>query len=174
MIIDVVDATSPQDAHEIIAVKAAGGFPIVIYGMSGAVSQVVQEIISRAIGHRQITLLRFHGHGAPGMMNFGAGTEAHFEHQSGVSIGNLATVAGQLARLKPYFAPRGRVELHGCNVAQGKQGELLIHGLAALWGVPVSAGIASQYGGGTAQFRFEGPIHTAMPDGSMSCGIPSP
>ena len=110
MVIDVVDATSPQDAHEIQAIKVAGGEPIVMRGMCGAVGQVVQDIISRARGHRQIVLLRFHGHGAPGMMNFGAGTEAHFEHQSGVSVGNFGSVASELARLNLFFAPHGRVE----------------------------------------------------------------
>jgi Domain of unknown function (DUF4347) len=173
VIIDVVDATSPQDAHEIQAIKAAGSEPIIMQGMCGAVGQVVQEIISRARGHRQIVLLRFHGHGAPGMMNFGAGTEAHFEHQSGVSVGNFGSVASELARLKLFFAPHGRVELHGCNVAQGNQGEKFIRNLALLWGVPVSAGIASQYGGGAAQFQFEGRVHTARPDGSLSSGVPS-
>jgi hypothetical protein len=172
MTIDVVDATSPADAHEVATIKAAGGDPIVMVGMCGAVADAVGQIIRKAKRPRQITLLRFHGHGAPGMMNIAAGTEPQFEHQSGVATSNLSDVRASLGKLKPYFAPTGRVELHGCNVAQGKAGEELIRGLAILWEVPVSAGVDKQYGGRSHQFVFEGPIRTAQPDGSLGSGLP--
>ena len=172
MIIDIVDATEASDRHEVETIKKSGGDPITLYGMSGAVSHVVTEIINRAKNPFTIEILRFHGHGAPGMMNLAAGKEAMFQHQSGISLGNLVAVKSELSRLKPYFSPTGRVEFHGCNVAEGQDGQLFLSQLATILGVPVSAGTHSQYGGGPKQFKFEGPVHTAKPDGSMMCGLP--
>lgn len=172
MIIDVVDATEASDWHEVETIRDAGGKPIVIRGMCGAVEQVVHDIIVRAALPHQIKLLRFHGHGAPGMMNLAAGKEAMFEHHSGISAGNLDSTAGPLGRLQPYFARRSRVELHGCNVASGPNGQTLLRNLSKIWGVPVSAGTKSQLGGKGNQFVFEGSVHTAMPNGNMMCGIP--
>lgn len=172
MVIDIVDATEASDRHEVDTIILAGGDPIVFYGMSGAVNQVVSDIIRKAVLPKSIELLRFHGHGAPGMMNIAAGTQAMFVHQSGISLGNLQSVKAELSRLRPYFAPNGRVEFHGCNVADGKDGQDFLSQLAKIIGVPVSAGTQSQYGGGKNQFKFEGSVHTAKPDGSMMCGFP--
>ncbi len=93
MIIDVVDATEASDWHEVETIRNIGGKPIVMRGMCGAVEQVVHEIISRAALPGMIELLRFHGHGAPGMMNIAAGKEAMFEHHSGISVGNLESTS---------------------------------------------------------------------------------
>jgi hypothetical protein len=38
----------------------------------------------------------------------------------------------------------------------------MLSGIAEILGVPVSAGIHTQYGGGAKTFRFEGPTHTAI------------
>ena len=172
MIIDVLDATEASDRHEAAAIRAGGSRPIILHGMCGAVEHVVQEIIARAGTRRRITLLRFHGHGAPGMMNIAAGKAAHFQHHSGVSVGNLGATSGSLAKLTPFFASRARVELHGCKVAKGPNGQKLLKDLATIWGVPVSAGTRNQIGGTGKQFKFEGPVHTAMPGGGMLCGLP--
>jgi hypothetical protein len=173
MIIDVVDATEASDRHEVETIKKAGGDPIVYYaGLCGAVGQVVSDIMRRAETQGSIGLLRFHGHGAPGMMNIAAGKQSMFQHQSGISLSNLSGTKAELCRLKPYFAKNGRVEFHGCNVAEGPDGQSFLLQLAKIFGVPVSAGTQSQYGGGAKQFKFEGPVHTAKPDGSMMCGLP--
>jgi len=173
MIIDIIDATEASDRHEIKAIKKGGGTPIVMYGMSGAVEHMVHQVIMQAVKPGRINLLRFHGHGAPGMMNIAAGKEVHFQHHSGISNSNLGSTKDTLGKLKPYFAKsRARVELHGCKVAKGANGQKLIKDLAKIWGVPVSAGTESQYGGVGKQFKFEGPVHTAMPSGAMMCGFP--
>lgn len=172
MIIDVLDVTEESDRHEEKAIRASGGRPIVMYGMSGGVEHMVQQVSMRAGLAGQISLLRFHGHGGPGMMNVSAGKEAHFEHHSGMANSNSKSVSNALRRLRPFFADPARVELHGCNVAQGVQGEQLLKNLARIWGVPVSAGTETQYGGTGRQFTFEGPVHTALPSGAMLCGMP--
>ena len=48
MTIDVVDATEPDDEAEVKTIRGAGIDPIVMAGMSGAVEQVVENIIRRA------------------------------------------------------------------------------------------------------------------------------
>ena len=50
MTIDVVDATEPDDEAEVKTIRGAGIDPIVMAGMSGAVEQVVENIIRRAAG----------------------------------------------------------------------------------------------------------------------------
>jgi len=172
MIIDIIDATEASDRHEVSAIKQGGGNPLVMYGMSAAVEHMVNQVKIRAVRHGSISLLRFHGHGAPGMMNIAAGKEAHFQHHSGISNSNIESMKGTLDQLKPFFSDRARVELHGCNVAKGASGQKLLKDLAKIWGVLVSAGVDSQYGGVGKQFKFEGPVHTAMPNGTMMCGIP--
>jgi hypothetical protein len=172
VIIDVVDATEASDRHEVETIRAAGGTPIVLYGMCGAVEHIVHQIIKRAGFPGRIKLLRFHGHGAPGAMNVAAGREDYDVHHSGFSTANLSSTTGPLSKLTPYFGPRGRVELHGCKVAMGPEGQKLLRRLAKIWGVPVTAGTENQLGGGADQFTFEGPVHTAMPNGNMMCGIP--
>ena len=171
MIIDIIDATEAADRHEIMAIKKGGSNPIVMYGMCGAVEDVVYKIKNRAGQHHVITLLRFHGHGAPGMMNIAAGKDNSFVHHSGISNSNFQATKGTLSELKPFFSQhKARVELHGCNVAKGSKGELLIKNLAKVWGVPVSAGVKTQYGGVGNQFKFEGLVQTADPKGNLTCG----
>jgi hypothetical protein len=179
MTIDVIDATNPSDDIEIKTLRSTGINPIVIYGTSGAVEQVTNDIIQRAARLGTIELLRFHGHGIPGVMSIGCGGVGSPDDHNGLSVWGLRpwshsqTISTGLLRLKPYFGSRGRVELHGCSTGMGHIGQTLLLRLSSLWGVPVSAGTETQTGGcGQVQFTFEGPVTTARPDGSLQSGLP--
>ena len=83
------------------------------------------------------------------------------------SVGGADGVQQHEAELKTIdFAPGGRAELHGCQVARGKAGETLLLALSSVWGVPVSGGIEEQrlFPG------LEGETRTANPDGSIEAG----
>lgn len=190
MIIDVIDAADlgrrwkgksrkfreelreeKQDLRSWIkGVKEAGGDPIVVYGMSNALAFVVDEVIGRAGLYGSIELLRFHGHGAPGLMGIAGGKWSEMSrHVSDFGPRRRRLAGRTLAELGPYFAPHGRIELHGCEVAKGHDGRGLIRWIANAVGVPVSAAVRSQFdsGWGPDTYRFEGPVLTARPDGRI-------
>ena len=162
-VVDSVDVTKPGDmGYDAAAVRSAGGQPIVNFGMCNGVNAVLSEILSQA-PHGKVVLLRFHGHGAPGVMNLSAGTDSELSSSFGVTF--LDNLARYLQRLSPIFSPLGSAELHGCRVGAGRDGRRLVTALAWAWRVPVTAGVRSQYGGGHTTFRFEGPTFTAFPNG---------
>ncbi len=160
-VIDSVDVTNTKDmGFEDAAIREAGGRPIVNFGMCNGIKVVTQKIQHRA-GSGNVVLLRFHGHGAPGEMGVTTGTGSELSSEFGVMF--LDSLARYLQQLSPMFAPFGSAELHGCRVGAGPDGRRLVSALARAWGVPVTAGTRTQYGGGTSTFRFEGPTFTAFP-----------
>ncbi len=162
-VIDSVDVTNPKDmGYEDAAIRGAGGRPIVNFGMCNGIKDVTGKIRMRA-GVGDVVLLRFHGHGAPGEMGVTTGTGSEISSEFGVTF--LDSLARYLQRLWTVFAPFGSVELHGCRVGAGPDGRRLVTALARAWGVPVTAAIRTQYGGGSSTLRFEGPIVTAFPGG---------
>jgi len=162
-VIDSVDLTNPKDmGYEDAAIHNAGGTPIVNFGMCNGVRVVMQKIQARA-GQGNVALLRFHGHGSSGNMGLTVGTGSHISSEFGVKfLDDLARFVSPLAWI---FASYGSAELHGCSVGAGRDGRRLVSALAKAWGVPVTAGLRSQYGGGLSTFRFEGPTITAFPQG---------
>lgn len=162
-VVDAVDVTNPRDLGvEDEAIRAAGGDPIASFGMCRGVRVVVDRVMARG-GAARVVLLRFHGHGAPGYMGLTVGTGEHATSEFGLS--SLDVLVRFLARMRPIFCPFGSAELHGCRVGAGIGGRRLIQGLSFAWGVPVTAGLRTQYGGGFTTFRFEGPTITALPNG---------
>jgi hypothetical protein len=167
-VIDAVDITDPSLASgEAADLRGAGGNPMITGGMSNGVEDVINRIRSRAGGNRSILLLRFHGHGTSGIMGVADGEGHVVVLRSAISLDNLPTLTPVLRRLRPLFVEFGSVELHGCQVARLRDGRTLVRRLAAIWGVPVSAGVQTQYGGGGIRrtLRFEGPVFTAFPGG---------
>ena len=131
------------------------------FGMTFGSPSVVNQV--RSSGRPgQAVLLRFHGHGAPGHMYVASGRQ-----HTGSSFHYLYNKKffDSLRPLRDIFAPFGSVELHGCNVGRGKPGQALMSGMADALGVPVSAGLGAQYGGGKRSFRFESPTITYCPNG---------
>lgn len=168
-IIDVVDAHDPAALTlEAADIRAAGGNPIILYGMSNGVGQAALEVRMRSPSPGRVAILRFHSHGAPGDMNVSAGKGGDSKADlSGISHDNLALVAPALRSITPQIASYGCVEFHGCNVGAGATGAQLVKGVADLIRRPTSAGIKTQYGGGGGYhtFRFEGPVVSAYPGG---------
>lgn len=167
-IVDVVDGTdNALVLGEAADIRAAGGEPILLYGMSNGVGQAVAAIRAAA-ADGTLAILRFHSHGAAGDMNVSAGTGGDsLADLSGISFDNLHLAGVELAKLKNTFTSYGCIEFHGCNVGQGIQGRQLLQGVANAADHPASAGINTQFGGGGgyASFRFEGPITSAYPGG---------
>lgn len=68
--------------------------------------------------------------------------------------------------LRPCFAPFGSVEVHGAPLGADPKGRALLHRMAALWGVPVTAPVRKQQAGGPFwTHRFQGWAFTAYPRG---------
>lgn len=162
-VLDSVDLTNPKDmGYEDAAIRDAGGSPIVNFGMCGGVKVVMQKIQMQA-SEGNVLLLRFHGHGSPGEMGLTVGTGSEISSEFGTTF--LDSLARFVSPLSRVFSSFGSVELHGCRVGAGSDGRRLVSALANAWGVPVSAGLRTQYGGGLSTFRFEGPTITAFPRG---------
>lgn len=165
-VIDCIDVWDP-DLHsmEVNDIRRAGGNPVVIGGMCNGVEQAVQEILGRA---RNVFLLRFHGHGAPGAASIATGhgeLDPDMRERSDIALDNLSEIRPIVRRLRSVFGPYGCVQFMHCETAGGRSGRRLMDAIAADLGVPVTAAIRTQFGGGIATFRFEGPTYTAIPVG---------
>ena len=165
-IIDSVDRSDHDsrehriDDHEDLA--PYGQTLLEQFGLSAGTPLVLRSIQGRARA-AEVVLLRFHGHGGPGRMIVSSGRIAagsSFDHRYSPRF------YAALRELRPIFAPFGSVEMHGCRVGQGPQGRALLSGMADALGVPVTAGVYSQYGGGPSTFCFEGPTVTMCPNGA--------
>jgi len=150
-------------ANEVDDIGKAGGNPLLVGGMSDGVEQAVTLISAAARG---AFLLRFHAHGSDGSFGVGAGRAGARGH------GNRITPNGMwdwlpktLGRLKGNLGRYGSIELMSCNMAHGPEGREMVQLLSYHIGVPVSSGVNVQYAGLTKTFRFEGPTHTAFPNG---------
>lgn len=165
-IIDCIDVFDPSLAElEVSDIRRAGGNPIVIGGMSNGVEQAVTEILRAGRG---VFLLRFHGHGARGAAGISSGhgdLDPSMIHRSDIALHNLRELRPVLSRLRGLFGPYGCVQFMHCETGGGPNGRQLLREIANLLGVPASAGVNTQYGGGFKTFRFEGPTFTAVPGG---------
>ncbi len=167
-IMDCIDIFDPSlstlERRDIIA---AGGNPILLGGMSNGVEQAVQLIVSASPG--DVFLLRFHGHGAPGVAGFSFGQGgAGFGHRADVDPQNLSIMLPILSRLRGIFGPYGCIQFMHCSTGSGPSGRNVLQSIANAVGVPVSAGVQTQFGGGTSTFRFEGPTVTMLPGGTVA------
>ena len=165
--IDVVDGTDQSLVDfEATDIRSAGGNPIVVFGMSNGIEFVSQQIVARGRA-KNVMLLRFHGHGNRGLQNVTGGQINGAPHLAAISLSNYAQIEPTIAPIKSVMLPFGSVQLLGCDVGGGGQGAQLVSRLAATWGVPVTAGLHTQFGGGNATFRFEGPTTTGFPSGNL-------
>jgi hypothetical protein len=130
-----------------------------------------------AAAGRNVFLLRFHGHGAPGTagISFGQGGIG-FGERADIDPANLAIMLPILGRLRSIFGPYGCVQFMHCSTGRGPNGRNVLSSIARVLDVPVSAGVLDQLGGGVNTFRFEGPTFTAVPGGrslrSWCAGLP--
>lgn len=164
--IDVIDGTD-QSLVDLEAkdIRRCGGDPIIVYGASNGVEEIVNAVCRKAAGGGPIGLLRIHGHGKQGNQAVTAGQANAERHLANVSVKNFSMVAGTLGRLAPLFSPFGSLQLMGCSVGGGAEGKQLLSLIAPVVGVPVTAGYFDQLGGGRNTFIFEGPTVSAFPAG---------
>jgi Domain of unknown function (DUF4347) len=163
MIIDIVDMTDQRLGEEMIRQLRQRGFgsPILLYGMSNGVAEMVSAIIRRVRRPRTITLLRINGHGAPGVQGIASGEMPDGGiHLADITLGNLDAARPELERLKPYFRPEGVVILLGCAVGMNSRGRHFIQKLADFLEVPV---LASDNPGERHATYFDGQIAQARP-----------
>src|SRR6185369_8898217 len=118
-----------------------------IGGMSNGTEQAISEIL-RTATPGSVFLLRFHGHGAPGNAGISDGTGDITDVGSSLTTKGVDRYAASLARLKSIFGPYGCVQLMHCETGAGHTGRLLLTKLAKYIGVPVTAAILDQLGGG--------------------------
>jgi peptidoglycan hydrolase-like protein with peptidoglycan-binding domain len=163
--IDVVDGTdSSLVTLEAADIRSAGGDPIVVFGMSNGIEFVTREIVARG-RPGNVMLLRFHGHGNRGLQNVTGGEINGAPHLAAISLSNYPQIESTIARIRSVLLTFGSVQLLGCDVGGGR-GSQLVSRLAGTWGVPVTAGLHTQFGGGNQTFRFEGPTVTGFPGGA--------
>ncbi|MEP7381970.1 MAG: hypothetical protein ABI910_09810 [Gemmatimonadota bacterium] len=136
--------------------------------MSNGLFQAAESLSSA----RLIFLLRFIGHGCPGVQGVSIGKGGWYEYRPGRKRpiahifgeqnskfhGKNAPSVGRL-KLKRIFGPYSCVELHGCHVAAGALGHHFVCEMAIALDVPVTAAIRSQ----RSALRFDGPTFTAFP-----------
>ena len=170
-VVDVIDIGDPGIGGAIATEqKKAGGNPIQLGLMCGGVEQMVDDVVRRAGTQQRIALLRITGHGNLGRwFTISVGAPAHMapdeykitasEFHSYIDWGHIDQLADVLAPLGDYFAPYGQMEHGGCSLGGRLETKKLMHRLADLWGVPVSAGIGIQH----SVFNFDGPAYTAYP-----------
>lgn len=162
--VDVFDKSlSDLEATDIAKV---GGHPLVIGGASNGVEAAVNMIVS-AVQSGSVFLLRFHGHGAPGVagISFGQGGVG-FGERADIDTGDFEEIRPALARLRSIFGPYGNVQFMHCETGSGAKGKALLRSVAETVGVPATAAVHIQYGGGSYTFRFEGPTHSEFPSGT--------
>ncbi len=163
-IMDCIDVFDPSLMKlEMKDIAQVGGNPLVIGGMCNGVEQAVQMILAASPGN--VFLLRFHGHGNQGVAGISFGQSGYYDERADIDYLNLDVMLPVISRLRGIFGPYGCVQFMHCKTGGGPQGRLLVSSIANALGVPVSAGIQTQYGGGTATFKFEGPTYTSVPGG---------
>jgi hypothetical protein len=134
------------------------------------IERMVHEVGKRAdVG--SIDVLRLYAHGNSGIINVGAGKHIDEARGSTLTLDTLKQLKPLLSSLAPYFSSTARVELHGCLVSKGAEGEQLMLELAKVWGVRVQASPETEPIGSV---QFQGPLYEANPHRGLSCTIPTP
>ena len=171
-VLDVVDVTDPAIVDAVVPDVSQFTVPILIGAMSNGVGQAITEIKSRARGSGSLLLIRFHGHGAPGLAAISHGTSRlnpginPILAQSVFTIEVVKLLRPLLQGVAPLMHNMGFVEFHSCRVAQGHNGSSMIRDLSAIWQAPVSAGLSRQKGGGNLNFVLQQPAFTSFPGGA--------
>jgi len=158
--IDVDDGFMGEVEHA----RHYGGNPLVIGGMSNGVEQAISLIRGAAAGG-SVSLLRFHGHGSPGGAGIGAGKWEYGDQGNILGPARIAQIGSLFGRLRGLFSPYGCIQFMHCSTGRGPSGTSVLQAVANATGVPATAAIRDQLGGGSTTFRYEGPTKTAVPGG---------
>jgi hypothetical protein len=172
-ILDCIDIFDPDLlTSEAKFLKATGADPILIGGMSNGIEQAVLDIRGRA---SNLFLLRFHGHGAPGVAGVSDGTGDLGEHRS--SFQKSPAVRRALQQLRGVFGRYGCIQFMHCDTGAGRDGASFLKMVADVTGVPATAAYRTQYASTLREtLRYEGRTRTVCPGGltlqSWARGLP--
>jgi hypothetical protein len=147
--------------------RKTGRATVVVYATS--VAQGVYHTLYKSKHHQRggkIRVLRFYGHGAPGAQIVGGNTSLDDKHKV-IDLDEQGKVrwGHALSLFRKFLDPDvSRVELHGCQVAQGDAGHDLLVGLANVFLVPVLAAPVKQHSLSVLQASFaQGYVYAAFP-----------
>lgn len=166
--INALDLVHPDVSTIEEGLKSKSGQKILKYGgMCNGVGQMVTDI-TRLASPGQVAVLRIWSHGYPGGQGVSTGMpDARIKargERAGIGLTNLPDLDPDLARLAPYFQPRGRMELRGCSVGGGFDGLKFLGDLAKALGVEVCAALNEQPIG---PLEWAGPVLTVAPTGGQ-------
>jgi len=169
--VDIFDPLLLEDTET--PIKRVGGNPKVIGGMCNGVEQAIAMILAASPGN--VFLLRFHGHGAPGVagVSFGHGeVTGAWDERAHIDVATLAVTLPMLRRLTGIFGPYGCIQFMHCETGRGPQGHRLLSTIASALGVPATAAVNDQagLGWGNLPFGYTGPTVTAVPYGGTLAG----
>lgn len=164
-ICDAIDVFDPDlMTSEQQFLTGAGGQPLVIGGMSNGTEQIISDITAR---HRNLFMVRFHGHGAKGIagVSDGEGTlEGSWESRTNFAY-DLHT-RDMMTKLGRVIGPYGCIQFMHCQTGGGTSGKRFLQMVADAAGVPASAAIRNQYAYSLRKtLRYEGPTRTCCPGG---------
>jgi hypothetical protein len=171
-VIDVVDVTDPSLMHTVRDLETTGSIVLVLGGMCGGVAQMVNMIIRSAfLGCIDVLRIWSHGDIAKQSVSCGQDGEHFVKERAGIWNGNIKELTPILEKLRPYFAQGARVELRGCAVGRGYDGDDFLKKLARLWGVTIHAPVELQPISGLSWF---GMVKRVTPAGSVYPGSGEP
>lgn len=143
--------------------------------VSNAVAQMVKDVIQAAGGPGSISVLRIYSHGNQGVFNIAGeigydenGKKENYSTEkdgNAITVSNIKLLEPFLRNLTPYFSPQARVELQGCLVGGGSQGETLLRELARIWHVRVQATTRET---SISAIEFTGIVVEASPSGGLT------
>lgn len=163
MEVNVVDTVDPWMQKIMMGLRARGQSMIEMPGMSHGVGYMVTKVLQIARPN-SIEVLRIYSHGNEGVINVSGGKVDGTGDWAGIDLSNVDNVAPVLARLTSYFARQARVEVHGCLVAKGSEGEQFIKELSRIWNVRVQAQTTESPIG---SIQFMGAVVEAHPGGGL-------
>ncbi len=165
-IIDCIDVFDENLFHlEARRIRGLGGSMVLVGGACNGVQEAV-EAIRHAASSGQVFLLRFHGHGGPGIagISWGHG-EAGIDYDSGLRHDDVDALHSTLHQLRGIFGPYGSIQFMHCKTGSGPEGQQLLSSVADIVGVPATGAVDIERGGGLNSFRYVGQTVTAVPGG---------
>ena len=168
-VIDAIDVTDPSVLEEAVPPIEKWTDPIVIGGMSNGVAQLVSQVRSRVGGKRNLMMLRFHGHGSPGLIAVSHGSRRvspgidPIAARSIITLELLPVLTPLLQQIAPLMNDFGFIELHSCRVGEGATGTRFVKQLADAFKAPVRAARSKQ--AVVDVFTLVGPTQAGFPGG---------
>ena len=159
-IVDAVDVFDPTFAtNDASYIRKVGGNVLLTGGECNGVEDVVRRVLQAG---RNVFLLRFHGHGLPGIASISSGEDA-LDPINRADIFASRRIMRILAPLRHLFGPYGSIQFIECQTGGGGAGHKLLGQLSQQLGVPVTGAVLDQPFGRTWSFRLMGPTRTSVP-----------